>query len=407
VTQLASLTSRVTPTERGDRVEQLDSVRGLAALSVVFCHHLLVFPFVWNVYASKYPGSNEAVLLFPPAYIFWAGHSAVVLFFVLSGYVLFLPVMQGRQPTYTHYVLKRFCRIYLPYAVAMAVTLFAASVLSRGEIPELSWWFRTSWNVQVEPRHIVEHALMLPEFDTERFNNPIWSLVHEMRVSLVFPFLALLVVRLRWPACLAVAACLSLAGCFGPQLHWRLQPLTGYGLTTHYAAMFVLGALLAKHRQGLGARLSTAPRLAWFGLVGVGAVLYASEGLHPAARIGPWVHQFEYLTAAGATILVASAASAAWLRAAPIVWLGRVSYSLYLWHLPVLLATVHVGYGHLPLWSLLTLSLALALIMAGLMHRLVEAPAARLPKLMGENASHGPKADLELHNQVKLASPVA
>jgi peptidoglycan/LPS O-acetylase OafA/YrhL len=101
------------PKSQGARIEQLDSVRGLAALSVVLCHHLIAYPRFWDAYVFG-PQGNKTGLFFPPVYILWAGHSAVVLFFVLSGYVLFLPTLQHRQPTYGKYLIKRFCRIYLP-----------------------------------------------------------------------------------------------------------------------------------------------------------------------------------------------------------------------------------------------------------------------------------------------------
>ena len=90
-------TAPIQRAESGSRVEQLDSLRGLAAMSVVVSHHLLVFPAVFEAFKSKTPGPDEALLLLPPVYIFWAGHCAVVLFFVLSGYVLSLPVFDGRQ----------------------------------------------------------------------------------------------------------------------------------------------------------------------------------------------------------------------------------------------------------------------------------------------------------------------
>ncbi len=60
----------------GQRILAFDSLRGLAAVVVVFCHFRLAF-------------TNA-----PPAWFIWplfAGHQAVTVFFVLSGYVLSLP----------------------------------------------------------------------------------------------------------------------------------------------------------------------------------------------------------------------------------------------------------------------------------------------------------------------------
>jgi peptidoglycan/LPS O-acetylase OafA/YrhL len=304
---------------------------------------------------------------------------------VLSGYVLTLPTLQGRQPTYLRYAFKRFCRIYLPYAASAAGAMLGASLLWRRATPAMSEWFQTSWTAPVSRASLLAHALLVLPFKTGDFNNVIWSLVHEMRVSLVFPVLAAFAVREKWGWSLAGAACLSLAGCVVPQLHWRLRFLTDYGLSAHYAAMFLLGALLAKHRAAIAARLKTLPTAGWTILLAAGIALYGSEGLSPAARLAQ-NHPFEWLTAAGAAVLIACAASTAWLRAPALLWLGRISYSLYLWHLPVMLAVIRVGSGHLPLWVLSSSSLLLGLITADVMHRLIEAPSLRLARQWTRNS---------------------
>src|ERR1700754_945064 len=85
------------------RLLQLDSLRGFAAMTVVW-HH-------WR----------QAYWATPPRWFmqpFSAGHEAVILFFILSGYVLSLPVWINRQPRYADYLIRRISRIYLPYVAA-------------------------------------------------------------------------------------------------------------------------------------------------------------------------------------------------------------------------------------------------------------------------------------------------
>ena len=372
------------PEDSSDRIEQLDSVRGLAALSVVFCHHLLLIKPISETYHNEYPGLGYALLLLPPALIFWAGHAAVILFFVLSGYVLTLPMLRGRQPVYWYYLVKRICRIYLPYAAAVAGAMLLASALSARKIPELSESFGRSWTVPLTRQHIVEHAILIRGFDMMAFNGVIWSLVHEMRISIVFPLFALFIVRMRWWWCLAGAICLSLFGLYGVRLYWRLSFLQEYRLTFHYTALFVLGGILAKYRLRLTAFMKALSPNIRFGLVALGCVLYTAEGFHPAARGNGWLlHPFEYLIAIGASIFIVYAVNATWLRAKVLVWLGRVSYSLYLWHSPVMLATIHIGYAYLPLWVLFVSSIGLGILVSGVMHRIVEVPATQLAKWIG------------------------
>jgi peptidoglycan/LPS O-acetylase OafA/YrhL len=69
------------------------------------------------------------------------------------------------------------------------------------------------------------------------------------------------------------------------------------------------------------------------------------------------------------------------LETAPARWLGRVSYSLYLIHLPVLLAVFHSFPGNSYLLNA-CLSIALALVSAELMHRVVEVPSMAAGRIL-------------------------
>ena len=60
-----------------------------------------------------------AWLRYTPLRLLVDGEAAVILFFVLSGYVLALPFIAGTQLTYGRYLVKRICRIWLPFAAAI------------------------------------------------------------------------------------------------------------------------------------------------------------------------------------------------------------------------------------------------------------------------------------------------
>jgi Acyltransferase family len=79
---------------RSLRFEQLDSMRGLAALVVVFHHFYLMF------YRAHFRSNPLSALIYP----FVAGHESVMLFFVLSGFVLSLPLMKQVPFSYPIYV---------------------------------------------------------------------------------------------------------------------------------------------------------------------------------------------------------------------------------------------------------------------------------------------------------------
>jgi hypothetical protein len=88
------------------RLLELDALRGLAALMVPLYHPRLLF-------GLHLPGF-EHYLWSGPLHILVAGPEAVILFFVLSGFVLALPIVQRKQLPYHAYLIRRICRIYLP-----------------------------------------------------------------------------------------------------------------------------------------------------------------------------------------------------------------------------------------------------------------------------------------------------
>src|SRR5260370_27650821 len=82
----------------------LDSLRGVAALTFVFHHFSRI--------------CSPSVVHFidrTPLRLLAAGHQAVSLFFLLSGFVLTLPYKKNGRLNYGPFLLKRICRIYLPY----------------------------------------------------------------------------------------------------------------------------------------------------------------------------------------------------------------------------------------------------------------------------------------------------
>jgi len=368
------------------RYVELDSLRGLAALIVVL-HH---FRLLWQGDAE--PSSATCRFLLDLVAPF--GTEAVMLFFVLSGFVLSLPAINGRPQTYATFVIRRIFRIYIPYLAAIAVSVAGAFWL-HGIVTESSW-FHLSWSEPVNWQLVLQHVLFLGVYDISQFDSPIWSLVYEMRISLVFPLLCGLVLGLKSKWSFVVAGVLTLIAVPIGKLPFHIAQSVADSI--QYAGLFVLGIFLARERAPLGAWFRRRPRIArvligaaflWLFLV-AGQPIVGAHGQvvhHSLIYVAKWITAF----GAGGLMIVSmnSAISKRVLHWPPIHFLGEISYSLYLWHIVVLLFCVHLLYGKMPLWAIICLALVLSILVSWCSYIWIEKPSMNLGRKLS-NAFRSP-----------------
>ena len=189
----------------------------------------------------------------------WNGHSGVIIFFVLSGFVLSLPFYTNVKFNYREYLTKRICRIYIPYIVVIIIVIVVKIMMYSkiGTIPGLTPW--GLWNTKISFNLIIQHILFIGEYNSDAFLMVIWSLVHEMRISIIFPFIMFFLIKVDWKISIVLAMFLSFIssyfiGEFPSEFNTPIS--TNYFITLHYLAMFVIGALLAKHRDNLISQIS-------------------------------------------------------------------------------------------------------------------------------------------------------
>jgi len=317
--------NQVTPPSASHRIEALDSLRFLAAGAVFISHcvTLLNTP-------EGLPRVCSALL---------NPHSAVAFFFVLSGYVLHLGWHSKRPQlqTVASFMVKRWFRIYPLYYASLLLAMIVLSQVSFAPFPavcqdEVFNELLSSQN-HSSPAQWLAHLLLIgPGLNLSYLNPPLWTLAVEMRIALIFPWLS-------WAAgsggprrSLAVMA-LSLA--VFPWLAQHLLPTLGQ------VPLFIMGIIIAEHRERLVALLSPASGAA---LLGLGLVLYSS----------PWYMRAEwemyirlYVAGAGGACMIVSILSWHTLRQAlsgkTLVLGGRASYGLYILHTPVLVALTYVS----------------------------------------------------------------
>jgi peptidoglycan/LPS O-acetylase OafA/YrhL len=359
------------------RLRELDSLRGLAAITVVF-HHFsrICSPQIIHVLDRT------------PLRLLVAGHQAVILFFLLSGFVLTLPYKKDDRLNYGPFLLKRVCRLYLPYLGALAFAILCDLHFSARN-PIDNYWIRWTWSAPVTTSLVVQHILFLGNYDWSQFNTAFWSLVYEMRISLVFPFLALAVLRLRAVWVILSAAALSvvfypLAILFSSILHLSSRDAAiNSMLTLNYAAFFLIGSLMAKHLRAISGWFA---RLTAFQAASLALVSLALYGFSNASSIVQRFHipgdLYDWGTAAGATMLIVFAMNSRpfhnFLTSRTIHHLGQLSYSLYLIHGTILFVLIHTLLGRVPMSILLLIYLSLTLLVTEIFYRLIERPSMLL-----------------------------
>lgn len=367
------------------RYETLDSLRGLAALAVMIGHYFLVFGFMGqNTTARGFVHYPINFLKYTPLHIIWAGHEAVIVFFLLSGLVLALPYTDGRAPAYGVYLVKRICRIYIPYITAVMLAVAAKAVFFQSPLTGLSGYFNSQWTAKTTWASLLDHITFLGNFNSTVYDPILWSLIHEMRISLIFPLLVLVVVKGGWRLTLPVCAALSIsAEVLMKLLHPRF--MTNHVVTLHYIALFLVGALIAKYRVPLIEAYKRLPKWSVAGITVAAVLAYTNKWLNYGA---PWhktmlrFYLEDWLIALGACVFIVLTLASPLLHkpltSKPALFLGRTSYSLYLYHFVVLLSCLHLLRDRAPLLVIMGLAFALSFVAAAVGYYAIEKPAMKL-----------------------------
>jgi len=361
----------------------LTGVRGLAALWVLALH-------AWQ-FSGGAP-VRVPLLHLDLTPLFACGYFGVDLFFVLSGFLLSMPfhraVMDGTpRPSLRHFWIHR-CRRVLP-AYWLQLAILSAVMLYAGR------------QDAVAPRILFAHAALIQNivpWPVPLLNPVYWSMPVEWDFYLALPLLAWLFARSRWPVALLLAFSFAIAFrvlCYRSLQDPSLAAVISYGAIQQLPArvdQFVAGIGVAwiVLRTPLSTRGATASLVA--GLVGIVLLAYeaTARGDFLIKEDVPYLFFHHSLTAIAFGLIVLGAAAGSRPAAAlfanrPMTWLGLISYSLYLWHYPLLELAQFEGFTigrHMPA-GLFVVAIAVPaiLLIAWLSYQFVERPFLKDAKL--------------------------
>lgn len=206
------------------RIETLEGLRGLAAITVLLWHSMLGFaPQVSGIFEGF---SRSQAISGKPWTFFVNGSGSVVFFFVLSGFVLSRsPLQSGSQKTISNGALKRWPRLLLPTVVATMVSwlLFYFDLYHYKQAADIthSPWLEQFAYASIQPIgypiwKALEQGLFFTFFRGDAYyDSSLWTMHYEFLASFIVFGLALLVLTYKdrgyWKAAFPVSIVIILA----------------------------------------------------------------------------------------------------------------------------------------------------------------------------------------------------
>jgi len=387
----------VTATTSPSRVSALTGLRAVAALLVVGTHAA----FATGKLTHGYVGAIYARL-----------EVGVAIFFVLTGFLLFRPWVRAAaggsaEPDLRRYARHRIRRIVPGYTVTVLVVFALYTVFTPGPNPGQSWYgllrYLTFTQIYTD-----DYLITLLHTGLSQM----WSLAVEVSFYAVLPGLAYLLLRVvcrrQWQPRRALAALTALAAITPLWLvvvsTTELLPNSaGMWLPAHIA--WFAGGMALAVLEAIGARCHGTAA------IGLAIVLYLAVSIPVCGTVlghdpasAPVTKSLLY--AAIGTLAVAPVAlgSAGWyerlLSRRSLVWLGEISYEIFLLHVPIMAVTTYLVLrwplftGSLPVLIAATLALTIPAAWTLHGHTVSRAPAPAAPE--AAQTEHDPDVRLSL-----------
>jgi peptidoglycan/LPS O-acetylase OafA/YrhL len=357
------------------RVPGFDGIRAIAILSVIALH----------------TGQRFAK----------GGGVGVDIFFVLSGYLITSLLVAEYEKTRAirlgAFYARRFVRLMPALLVMVVVILLLSRLLDESTLPRGQTLAGAALSVTYTSDIAISffNAHLGPFFHT-------WTLGLEEYYYLIWPLFLLLMLR---RGCsrrriaqvtiipIAMIAVLRIATWFS--LHSAIHSMYGFDVRSDQLLIGSTLGLLTPHLLGqlrAARRESLLTWLGWAGAIVVAGVVLVGPPLTFLVIAGYWLNA----TAAAAIILCVAGAPGSTLSRilslAPVAYVGRISYSLYLWDVPLDEVFIPARSGSLPHPVVIVIHYSTILIAAILSHHLVELPLQQMLRCRQRDAGVAPPA---------------
>ena len=343
--------------------ERLQSLRGIAALCVLGGHSALI---------AATPGAIRTQQIFQP-------NAAVILFYVLSGFVLALSL--ERDSNLARFVVRRLFRIMPVYWIGVFVSCASYLIASHDAIDGSTPWFN---GTIVGGAGAVQWTNIWPNLIvwTTSMSGVLWSIQVELYTAPLIPLM--LYVSARIPLVIDILIVIVLAAIM---LYLRPDPIVQTWpqlMFIPYLVCFYLGVMLPKLLA-----LKQLRRLFQSGLLAVAALVFSIYVYGHTWQFHIDFYGYLVVSVFISGWLVAYAATSkparSLLSLRPLVWLGDISYSFYAFGTPIMMAVALGVFLVLPVswrtndpgaaaivWLTFAISLAVTLPLAALSYNLIE-----------------------------------
>ena len=365
------------------KLAYLEGLRGIAALIVVLHHLVLLFYPVLN-YGEENNTLSKHISI-SPLNIFYNGDFAVCLFFVLSGYVLSYKYVFSNNPKILiGYAIKRYFRL-MPLIAASVIFVFVvvklnlfnrASLTSiRGSDDWLNDLFKCDTSVVTLIKDVFYGVLF---FGNNQYNPVVWSMKIEF-IGSVLLFVFLLAnhkIKPKW-------------------ILFILAFILAFYFKQYYYIAFLLGYALCALNKSKQLEISSTIIKLMLLVIAIMLCSFPATWQYWDSSIYCFMHfsaidLYSFYHVIGSTLLllliINHQPSIHFLSTRPVLFLGKISFSMYLFHLillvlianPLFLALLpHLGY-HFSFLTSVMLTLPIIGLVSNIANRFIDQPALQI-----------------------------